>query len=132
MRVLSLSTLHPSAAAPNFGRFVQLSLDAADATGEVEVVRICPNGLPPWPLGHLHPRYRGAASLPVLDGKIHRPHFTLLPRFNPTRNANAIVKAVLPLARQLHTDAPFDVIDAQFFWPDGPAAMQIARDLGVP
>ena len=132
MRVLSLSTLHPSSAAPNFGRFVQLSLDAANATGEVDLIRICPNGLPPWPLGHIHPRYRGAAALPVLDGNIHRPRFTLLPWFNPSRNANAIVKAVLPLARQLHKDAPFDLVDAQFFWPDGPAAQQIAQALSVP
>jgi teichuronic acid biosynthesis glycosyltransferase TuaC len=132
MRVLSLSTLHPSAAAPNFGRFVQLSLDAADAMGEVDIVRICPNGLPPWPLGHLHPRYRGAAGLPALDGNIHRPRFTLLPGFNPSRNANAIVRAVLPLARQLHAQTSFDLVDAQFFWPDGPAAMQIAHALGIP
>ena len=132
MRVLSLSTLHPSSAAPNFGRFVQLSLDAADATGAVDIVRICPNGLPPWPLGHIHPRYRDAAALPVLDGGIYRPHFTLLPGFNPSRNANAIAKAVLPLARQLHDEAPFDLVDAQFFWPDGPAAMQVAQALGIP
>ncbi len=132
MRVLALSTLHPSSAAPNFGRFVQLSLDAADETGEVDIVRICPNGLPPWPLGHIHPRYRGAAALPLLDNNIHRPHFTLLPGFNPSRNANAIVKAVLPLAQQLHDTAPFDVVDAQFFWPDGPAAMHIAQALNVP
>jgi teichuronic acid biosynthesis glycosyltransferase TuaC len=131
MRVLALSTLHPSSAAPNFGRFVQLSLDAADATGDAEIVRICPNGLPPWPLGYIHPRYRGAAALPLLDGDIHRPRFTLLPGLSPSRNANAIVKAVLPLARQLHEETPFDLIDAQFFWPDGPAAMQIAQALGV-
>ena len=132
MRVLSLSTLHPSAAAPNFGRFVQLSLDAADATGEADIVRICPNGLPPWPLGQIHPRYRGAAALPVIDGAIHRPRFLLLPGFNPIRNANAIVKAVLSVARLLNEQAPFDLVDAQFFWPDGPAAMQIAKALGVP
>ena len=132
MRVLSLSTLHPSSAAPNFGRFVLLSLDAADATGEVDIVRICPNGLPPWPSGLLHPRYRAAAALPVLDAAIHRPRFLLLPGFDPARNARAIVKAVLPLASLLHNETPFDLVDAQFFWPDGPAAMEIARALGIP
>jgi teichuronic acid biosynthesis glycosyltransferase TuaC len=131
MRVLALSTLHPSSAAPNFGRFVQLSLDAADASGEVEIVRICPNGLPPWPLGHIHPRYRSAATLPLLDGAIHRPHFMLLPGLSPSRNAHAIAKAVMPIAQQLHKDVPFDLVDAQFFWPDGPAAMLIAQALGV-
>lgn len=132
MRVLTLSTLHPSAAAPNFGRFVQLSLDAADATGTAEIVRICPNGLPPWPLGHIHPRYRGAAALPELDGAIHRPRFTLLPGLKPCRNARAIADAVIPLAVQLHNVKPFDLVDAQFFWPDGPAAKLIAQALGLP
>jgi teichuronic acid biosynthesis glycosyltransferase TuaC len=132
MRILTLSTLHPSAAAPNFGRFVQLSLDAADATGAAEIVRICPNGLPPWPLGHIHPHYRGAAALPELDGAIHRPRFTLIPGLAPARNARAIADAVIPLAVQLHNEKPFDLVDAQFFWPDGPAAKLIADALGLP
>lgn len=136
MRVLSLSTLYPSAAAPNFGRFVELSLDAADATGKVEIVRISPNGLPPWPLSRLIGAYRNRATLPVHDewrGKpVLRPHFNLLPGMTPSRNATAIAKAVLPLVRRLHAEKPFDVIDAQFFWPDGPAAMAIADALGLP
>jgi teichuronic acid biosynthesis glycosyltransferase TuaC len=132
MRVLALSTLHPSAAAPNFGRFVQLSLDAADATQEAEIIRICPNGLPPWPLPQLMPRYKGFAALTERDGPIYRPRFTLLPGTNPARNAKAIAKAVLPLARRLHAEKPFDLVDAQFFWPDGPAAMIIAEALSVP
>ncbi len=39
---------------------------------------------------------------------------------------------MLPLARRLHEDTPFDLVDAQFFYPDGPAAMMIARELGLP
>ncbi|MEO1489225.1 MAG: glycosyltransferase, partial [Pseudomonadota bacterium] len=54
------------------------------------------------------------------------------PKIGGRRNAAAIARAVLPLARRLHTEQPFDLIDAQFFFPDGPAAALIARDLGVP
>jgi glycosyltransferase involved in cell wall biosynthesis len=43
-----------------------------------------------------------------------------------------IVRGVLPLARRLHALAPFDLVDAQFFYPDGPAAARIARDLALP
>lgn len=136
MRILSLSTLYPSAATPNFGRFVELSLGAAEATGEVEIVRISPNGLPPWPLPHLLGTYKARAKLPIDDewrGKaVLRPRFALLPRTAPARNAAAIASAVLPLARRLHAQKPFDLIDAQFFWPDGPAAMQIAEALNLP
>ena len=136
MRILSLSTLYPSAAAPNFGRFVELSLDAADATGEVEIVRISPNGVPPWPLSRLLPAYRERAELARKDiwngNTVLRPHFTLLPGMTPARNPTAIAKAVLPLAHKLHAEKPFDLVDAQFFWPDGPAAMQIADALDLP
>ena len=35
-------------------------------------------------------------------------------------------QAVLPLARDPHAQRPFDLVDAQFFFPDGPAAMAVA------
>ncbi len=43
-----------------------------------------------------------------------------------------MANAVLPLLRRIRERFPFDVIDAEFFWPDGPAAMHLARKLGVP
>ncbi len=136
MRILSLSTLYPGSAAPNFGRFVELSLEAAEATGEVEIIRISPNGLPPWPLSRLLPKYRDWSRLPLDDewrGKaVLRPPFAVLPGMAPVRNAAAVTRAVLPLARKLHTQKPFDLVDAQFFWPDGPAAMRIAEELNLP
>ncbi|HMO69834.1 MAG TPA: glycosyltransferase, partial [Novosphingobium sp.] len=33
---------------------------------------------------------------------------------------------------RLHRAQPFDLVDAQFFWPDGPAAARIAAELGLP
>jgi teichuronic acid biosynthesis glycosyltransferase TuaC len=132
VRILSISTLHPSTIAPNFGRFVKLSLDAADAIAGIEIVRICPNGLPPWPLPRLLGKYRAQAGLPIKDGPIYRPRWTLLPGLAAPRNARAIAKALLPLARRLHAEKPFDVVDSQFFWPDSVTAMVVAEDLGLP
>jgi glycosyltransferase involved in cell wall biosynthesis len=136
LRVLSLSTLYPSAASPNFGRFVELSLDAAEAVGGAEIVRMSPNGLPPWPMAKILPGYRQKGNLPTEDewrGKrILRPRFTLFPGILPARNPTAIVRSILPLVRRLHAQKPFDLIDAEFFWPDGPAAMAIASELGLP
>jgi glycosyltransferase involved in cell wall biosynthesis len=40
--------------------------------------------------------------------------------------------ALLPMLRDLRERFRFDVIDAEFFWPDGPAAMHLSRALGVP
>lgn len=137
--VLSLSTLYPNAANPRFGTFVARSLEtlakrgaaSADESGwRVSVVN--PIGLPPIPLG----RYRALAQLPELAEEngvtVHRPRFTLIPAVGARRNASAIAKAALPLVQRIHADNPIDLIDAQFFFPDGPAAAWIAREMGLP
>lgn len=43
-----------------------------------------------------------------------------------------IARAVLPLAKRLHAEIGFDLIDAEFFYPDGPAAMKLSAALGIP
>ncbi|MFM5949825.1 MAG: glycosyltransferase [Novosphingobium sp.] len=134
LRVLSLSTLYPNSATPNFGVFVERQMQAVMKRGDVDLVMVNPLGIPPFPLSR-HPRYQPLLALPgeELRGgvKVLRPQFTLLPGL-PGRNAAAEAKAVLPLARRLHAEAPFDLVDAQFFYPDGPAAVSIAKALGLP
>lgn len=134
IRVLSLATLFPDAVRPNFGLFVEQSLRALAAQPGVELTVVAPRGVPPWPLS-LHPRYGALRMLPRQDDwhglHVHRPRFTLIPG-RAARNPAAIARAVLPLARRLHAAAPFDVVDAQFFYPDGPAAMHIAAALSLP
>lgn len=135
LRVLSLATLFPDAARPNFGLFVEKSLRALAQQPGIALTIIAPLGLPPFPLS-LHPRYRALRALPQIDDwaglPVLRPRFTLIPRIGAARNPAAIARAVLPLVRQLHAQQPFDCIDAQFFYPDGPAAMKIADALDLP
>lgn len=131
-RVLSLATLYPNAAAPRFGTFVARSLEALAARGDWDVTVINPIGIPPVAFG----RYRALADAAV-DGiehgvRVYRPHYTLIPRFGGRFNPGAIVRATLPLIRRLHAETPFDLIDAQFFYPDGPAAAHIAGALNLP
>lgn len=130
--VLVLSTLYPNPVNPRFGTFVARSLEALAKRGDWRVTLINPIGLPPLVLG----RYRPLADLPEVSEEggiiIHRPRFTLIPRIGARRNAGAIARAALPLVRRIHAVTPIDVLDAQFFFPDGPAAAQIARDTGLP
>lgn len=130
--VLALSTLYPNAVNPRFGTFVARSLEALAKRGDWQVTLINPIGLPPLALG----RYRPLAELAPVSVEagitIHRPHFTLIPRIGARRNGAAIARAALPLVRRIHAETPVDVIDAQFFFPDGPAAAEIARALGLP
>ena len=131
LRILSIATLFPDAARPNFGLFVKKSLLALAAQPGVMLTIVAPVGLPPFPLS-LHPRYRALRRLPQREAwrglTVHRPRFTLIPKFGAARNPAAIARAVLPIARQ----GDFDVVDAQFFYPDGPAAMRIADAFGLP
>jgi glycosyltransferase involved in cell wall biosynthesis len=130
--VLSLATLYPNPVNPRFGTFVARSMEALAKRGDWRVTMVNPIGLPPLVLG----RYRPLADLPAenVEGgiTIHRPHFTLIPRIGARRNAAAIARAVLPLVQRIHTETPIDLIDAQFFFPDGPAAAIIAGEMGLP
>ncbi len=131
-RLLSLSTLYPNAARPRFGIFVSHSLEALAARPDWEVTLVNPIGLPPVIAGDYSALADAAVDEVRRGVEIHRPRFTLIPRIGGRFNPQIIERAVLPLARRLHAEKPFDMVDAQFFYPDGPAAAAIARDLGLP
>ncbi len=44
--------------------------------------------------------------------KVHYPRYPWLPRIGPRWNPALIARAVLPLARRLHAEHPFDLVDA--------------------
>ncbi|WP_114522008.1 glycosyltransferase [Altererythrobacter sp. ZODW24] len=131
-RLLSLSTLYPNAQNPRFGTFVARSLEALAAREDWDVTVINPIGIPPIAFG----KY-AALKNAAIDGTenrvaVHRPTFPLVPKFGGRFNPAFIARAVLPLAAKLHAERPFDMLDAQFFYPDGPAAARIAKELGLP
>ncbi len=135
MRVLSISTLFPSPARPGFGLFVARQAEALARRGDVEMVVVHPLAIAPPPLHRLV----GSAAERALPAstcdwgvEVHYPRFVTLPRFGARWNPALIARAVLPLVRQLHAEMPFNLVDAQFFYPDGPAAARVARALGLP
>ncbi|MFK4873949.1 glycosyltransferase [Novosphingobium sp. ZW T3_23] len=135
MRILSLATLFPNPVKPSFGVFVGNQMRAIVAGGEVDLVMVSPIGIPPWPLSGRHP-YDKLRHIPEIDDSagltVHYPKFTLIPKIGGNGNPARIARAVLPLVRRLHAEKPFDLVDAQFFFPDGPAAALLARELGIP
>ncbi|MED5547046.1 MAG: glycosyltransferase [Pseudomonadota bacterium] len=135
MRVLSIATLFPNAVKPGFGIFVANQMRAVAARGDVDLVMVSPLGIPPWPLSTRAP-YNALKDLPEEsdDAGIptYYPRFTTIPKLGGDSNPGRIAKAILPLVRRLHAEVPFDLVDAQFFFPDGPAAALVARELGIP
>jgi teichuronic acid biosynthesis glycosyltransferase TuaC len=128
LRVLTLSTLFPNALQPTLGVFVERQTLGLAERPDVALEVVSPVGLPPWPLS-LHRHYAPRRRLPALEDwkglRVHRPRFSPFPaRLQP----EAIARAVRPIAEAFRPD----VIDAEFFWPDGPAAMHLARALSIP
>ncbi|WP_417595110.1 glycosyltransferase [Parasphingorhabdus sp.] len=135
LRILTLSTLFPNATTPNFGIFVERQTAELARRPATEVTVLNPVGMPHWPLSGLW-QYRALADLPEHEQwrglNVYRPRFGLIPKVGGGSNPRRIANALLPLIKRLHEKAPFDVIDAEFFYPDGPAAMRLAEALGIP
>ena len=131
-RVLSIATLYPNAERPTFGTFVARQFEALAARADWEVTVINPIGLPPLAAGRYAALARAACDGVEGGVQVLRPRFALIPALSARWNPSLIARAVLPIARKLHAAQPFDLVDAQFFYPDGPAAAKIARALGLP
>ena len=135
MRILTLSTLFPAETRPNFGVFVERQTSALAAVRDFAVTVINPVGIAPWPLnlaGHQAPLLKLAHQEQWSGLEVFRPRFSALPVIGGRVNPAMIARSILPLAQQLHAETPFDLIDAEFFYPDGPAAMRLSDLLGIP
>lgn len=133
LRILVLTSRFPDSLRPNLGNFVERQTLELAARPGVEVEVVAPIGQPPFPLS--------LAESSILDGlprqeiwkgiPVHRLRF---PRSRnlPSLRPGALARRLLPLARSLRERFAFDVISAEFSWPDGPAAIAVGRALGVP
>ncbi len=135
LRVLTLATLFPNHLKPTLGVFVERQTQALAARADVEVRVVAPVGLPVWPLS-LHPHYAPLRTLPLSERwqglDVRRPRYPVWPKLGTAGTARRMAEALLPVLREMRAEFPFDIIDAEFFWPDGPAAALLASALGVP
>ena len=135
LHVLSIATLFPDATRPNFGVFVERSLLEAAQQPGVDLTIIAPIGVPVWPLS-LHPRYRQFAQVPQIEQwkgvTVYRPRFTVWPGTSGRFASASMARAIRRLLGRLRPATDFDVIDVQFFFPDGPAATSIGAATDTP
>lgn len=135
LRVLTLATLYPDSTRPNFGVFVEQQTRGLAAHPDVDLTVIAGLGIPPWPLSS-HPAYRRFAALPAQECwngvAVHRPRFRIWPGTRGRFHAAALARAAARIVDPLHAARPFDVIDAEFFFPDGPAAIALGRRYDIP
>ena len=136
LRVVTLSTLFPNPVQPNFGVFVENQTLRLAACEDVELRVVNPVPMPLPPLDRLR-HYARLRDLPLEDEwkgvPVARPRMRVLPGLSGPINPALMVRAVRPVLRRWRDEGfAFDLIDAQFFYPDGPAAARLAAEFGVP
>lgn len=135
LRVLTLASLFPDITRPRLGPFVERQTLGLAAHPDVELQVIAPIGLPPFPLS-LHRHYRGFSCVPEAEDwkglRVHRPRFLHLPGTKGRFDAGAMARRLMPILTDIRQTFPFDIIDAEFFFPDGPAAIALGAHFGVP
>lgn len=131
-RVLTVSTLYPNLHRPRFGAFVARSMEALAKHTDWQVTVINPIGVPPVAFGEYGRLKDAAVDSEGAGVRVLRPTFPLIPKVGARINPWAIRRVALPLAEQLHAERPFDLVDAQFLFPDGPAVAGLADRLGLP
>lgn len=135
LNVLTLSTLFPDMSRPNFGVFVERQARELASRPGVKVTVVAPLGIPIWPFGASgqHAALRALAYKERWkDLTVYRPTFATIPKIGARLNVGNMTRAILPLVSRLHGEQPFDVIDASFFFPDGPVARSLSQALNIP
>jgi glycosyltransferase involved in cell wall biosynthesis len=131
LRVLVLSTLYPDTARPNFGVFVRERV--LQLATHAEVVVVAPV---PWVPFNRWIRKLPARNMPRArreDGVlVHRPRFLSPPAIGKSLDPLLYFASLLPFLRALRRGFPFDVIDAEFGYPDGVAAARFGQVFRCP
>lgn len=133
LKVLAISSLFPSPAAPHHGVFVFNRLNAmASLEGvSVDVVNPVPSSL----VHRVLPRYRDYQSVPAQWERgalpVHSPRYMALPGVGKGWEGKGLENALMRFARQLDMSS-FDVIDVHWTYPDLPAAIALGKRYSLP
>jgi teichuronic acid biosynthesis glycosyltransferase TuaC len=132
--LLVWSSLFPSAAQPQAGIFIQERMFRV--ARRLPIAVIAPQ---PWfPLQSLIRIFRPAfrPPLPIHEQRsgieIHRPYYFSFPGFLKRLDGRLMAYGSLGTARRLCSRFRLGIIDAHFAYPDGYAAVLVAKRLGLP
>jgi glycosyltransferase involved in cell wall biosynthesis len=136
MRVLTYTTLYPSAAAPTHGVFVEERLRHIAAE---ERVRVCVVAPTPW-FPFRHPRfgrYAVFARTPLRETRyglpISHPRYPVIPKIGtPVAPDLLYLFTRRPVAAAMNALGRADLLDAHYFYPDGVAAARLADRFSLP
>lgn len=136
LKILTFSTLFPNAVHPAHGVFVENRLRHLIAAGNVEAHVVAP--VPWFPFKAESFGYcADFERVPKVERRhgmsIHHPCYPLIPKVGTNLAPRCMYSFVKSFVAKLMRDGlDFDLIDSHYFYPDGEAAVRMARDCGKP
>lgn len=136
LKILTFSSLYPNGIRPSHGIFVEHRLRQLLAYApHVESRVIAP--VPWFPFrAAIFGEYAAHAQVARHEQRhgisVEHPRYPVIPKVGMQLAPQLMYRAVRGAVRRLHSTFDFDLIDAHYFYPDGVAAMYLARELGKP
>lgn len=134
MNVLVFTNLYPNVLNPNFGVFIRNRTLALSQISGVEVKVVAP--VPWFPPINISEKWYQFSQIPkheVIDGfDVYHPRYLVTPKVGMSLYGNWMFLGVRKLIRQIHTQFPFDLIDAHFLYPDSYAACLLGELFACP
>jgi len=136
VKILTFSSLFPNDRQPSHGIFVENRLrQLLDYAPELRAQVIAPV---PWfpsrnPRFGSYAQFAGVASRETRRGiDVWHPRYPVIPKVGMQITPWLMYRFVRAAVRRLRDSFDFDLIDAHYFYPDGVAAMWLAREFDRP
>ena len=136
MRILTFTTLYPNREKPGHGIFVETRLRHLVMSGQVEARVMAP--VPWFPFEHSgFGQYASYARVPHAETRlgiaVDHPRYPVVPKIGMNIAPYLLAKAARPaVQRMIDAGHDFDLIDAHYFYPDGVAAVMLAKQFNKP
>ncbi|NBC31687.1 MAG: glycosyltransferase [Alphaproteobacteria bacterium] len=136
MNILTVTSLYPNREMPRHGIFVENRLRHLVASGGVDLRVVAP--VPWFPVtaewAGTYGRYARVPQEEVRQGiSVTHPRYPLIPKLGMALAPAGFYHGISGHIRKLLGRGPAaDLIDAHYFYPDGVAAVRLARSLGIP
>ncbi|HET9250782.1 MAG TPA: glycosyltransferase [Candidatus Eisenbacteria bacterium] len=133
MNVLVFTSLYPNNVQPNHGIFVQERVARVARLPGISVRVMAPVPWYPPFLPGARSRFRRVRAVESSAGlEVLHPRYAMIPKVGMPLHGPMMFRSLLAPLRALHESARFGLIDAHYLYPDGYAAVELGRALGLP
>ena len=134
MNVLTITSLFPNLFQPDFGNFIFQRMAAFSRIhGNKEIVIAPVPYCPKFITIERYSKHRDLPAKEIRDGiDVFHPRYPLLPKVGMPLHGIFMFGGMKKMAQKLHSRHRFDLIDGHYIYPDGLAAVFIAKALKLP